>query len=435
MIYPLIVILCWILALILPHFQSTPSAADLVIDTSVVALLGLYGFKALNSRLSTSSILKKFFVSVSAGGFAICFIFSKLSCLLPYEIWSHLGAGTMKLNESIYIFGDLAHLTSAADCKRTIDIGANVCDPWGRPFNQNPDIGNLFKAFHFSNVNVVGVITTICFFLVFFYVVRFFRVNGIGPYLVLATPVFILALDRGNEITTITLLLVGIMALNNSQNTPQFLGALVLSIAVLLKLWPIMFVAFYLVFNWSKLKLHARVLLLIAFIYWGFKIREVGAILDVTQSGSPFGTSFGLRLFANPQLNVIQISMLICITLIFTAALIKFGNSSLVEPMQLHPDKDVIRLTSPLMLTYSAIWATGDNFMYRMVILLPLVIILSSKEISEFKWSKILVAVILVALITSRLPITLAVSSALALFFVYIVTRLLLNNSFLFRQG
>lgn len=125
----------WALALVLPHFQTTPSAPILLIDTIIICLLGFCGLGLLNSPLSKSKLIKIAMVLVSIGGFVVGFIWAKLSNSQFYEIWSHFGAGTMKLNEKVFIFGDLAHLTSVADCPRTISIGTDVCDPWGRLFN------------------------------------------------------------------------------------------------------------------------------------------------------------------------------------------------------------------------------------------------------------------------------------------------------------
>jgi hypothetical protein len=160
-------------------------------------------------------------------------------------------------------------------------------------------------------------------------------------------------------------------------------------------------------------------LLITPFLYWGFKLQEIRGILEATQSGSPFGTSFGLRLFFSSQLNLTQISILMFITLGLGAVLVKHSRLPLIEFMGSDPGIDVMRWVSPLMLTYIAIWASGDSFIYRMLVLLPLVFILSQQGVFELLWTKIVISAILVTLITSRLPVTIAVSSALALFFIY----------------
>ena len=413
----------WALALVLPHYQTTPDAPILLIDTIIICLLGFCGFGLLNSPLGKSELIKIGMVLISIGGFVIGFIWAKLSNSHFYEIWSHFGAGTMKLNENIFIFGDLAHLTSVADCTRPISIGTDVCDPWGRLFNQNPDVGELFKKLHFSGVDTIGMISVLTFVIVFLFAIKFFEVETIIPYVVLLTPMFVLALDRGNEIITITLVMIGIIGLHKNQISPQIIGSAMLFFATMLKLWPVFLILFLLLYHWARLKISARVVLIIPFIYWGFKFQEIKAIMEATQGGSPFGTSFGLRLFANVQLNPSQLFILSCITIGLTALLIKLGNFQLKEFQGSNSGTEVIRWVSPLMLTYFAVWASGDSFIYRMVILLPLVLILSAKEVFEHRWSKLVLSSILVTLISSRLPITLAVSSSLALYFVYFVFK------------
>ncbi len=430
----MLVAVCWALALVLPHFQSNPSAAALIADSIITGLLGWCGFTVMNSRLSTNKALKLVFTSIAIGGFAIGFVWAKFSNSFFYELWSRFGAGTMKINEEVIFFGDLAHLTSAADCLRPITIGTNVCDPWGRLYNQNPDVGDFFRALHFTNTNLVGILATLAFLFVFFFAVKFFMVKSVGPFLILLTPVFVLALDRGNEVTTITLLMIGIIGLHRNQNLPQMIGALMLFLAVLLKLWPIFFVLFLLLFQWKRLKIMSRVLLITPFFYMGFKFQEIRGIVEATQSGSPFGTSFGLRLFLSSQLNLTQISILMFLTLGLGAVLVKHSRLPLIEFMGSDPGIDAMRWVSPLMLTYIAIWASGDSFIYRMLVLLPLVFIMSQQGVFELLWSKIVISAILLTLITSRLPVTTAVSSALALFFIFSVFWTLRSGKLEFRR-
>ena len=411
----------WGLALLLPHFQTTPSAPMLLIDTIIICLLGFSGFKLLNSPLGKSKLIKIAVVLTSLGGFVIGFVWAKLSNSHFYEIWSHFGAGTTKLNDKVFIFGDLAHLTSVADCPRPITIGTDVCDPWGRLFNQNPDVGELFRKLQFSSVGAIGLFSVLTFVIVFLFAIKFFKVETISPYVVLMTPMFVLALDRGNEIITITLVLIGIIGLNKNQNSPQIFGSIMLFFAAMLKLWPIFIIFFLLMYHWTRLKFSARIALIIPFIYWSLKGHEIKAIMKATQEGSPFGTSFGLRLFASPQLNPTQIFVLCCITIGLTTLLIKTGNLHLNEFLGSKSGTEVTRWVAPLMLTYVAIWASGGSFIYRMVILLPLVLILSSRDVVEHRWSQFLTSSILVTLISSRLPVTIAVSSALALYFIFFV--------------
>jgi hypothetical protein len=240
-----------------------------------------------------------------------------------------------------------------------------------------------------------------------------------------ATPVFILALDRGNELISVSLILISIVCLYRNQGRLQVLGCLALLFAVLFKIWPIFFVFFILFFQWKKIRVYSRFILLIPFVYLAFKFQDLREIFRVTQVGSPFGTSFGLKLFASSQLNAIQISITLFATLGVALALIGVGHRHFEVLISSKSGACAMSWVLPLMLTYCAIWATGASFIYRMVILIPLVLILSGEEVSDFHWSRIVVAAILVTSITSRLPITIAVTSGLALYFSFIAIKTL----------
>ena len=414
---------CWVLALVLPHFQTAPNATEILADLFVLCLLGFCMYRVLNSSFNNNVLLNFAFALMAIGGFIVGFGLVKLSKPQFYEIWSHFGAGTMKQQERVFVFGDLAHLTASANCTQPIIIGTDVCDPWGRLFNQNPDVGELFRLLHLTNLNLVGFSATIAFLAIFLYAIRFFKVESLSPYIVLLTPAFILALDRGNEVITISFVVIGIIELHKYRSAPQIIGSAMLLFAAILKLWPIFLIFFLLLYHWAKLKSSARVVLIIPFIYWSLKIQEIKAIMEATQEGSPFGTSFGLRLFASVELNPTQLFILSCISIVLTGLLIKIGNLHLKEFLGSKSGSEVIRWISPLMLTFVAIWGSGDSFIYRMVILLPLVLMLSAKGIFEHRWSKFVISSILVTLISGRLPVTLAISSALALYFVYFVFK------------
>lgn len=417
----LIVALCWGLALILPHFQPNPSGFSLVVDSFIIGSLGLCTYRLLSSSLGRGKSLKAIISLVSVGGFAVGFISTCLKHDSIYGIWSHFGAGTMKLNDRNFIFGDLVHLTSAASCSKPVITGTNVCDPWGRLFNQNSDVGKLFRFLDFTNIELVGLFALLAFLISLFWAIRYLRIESLSPYVMLLTPVVVLAIDRGNELTSVTFIMVGLYYLRSDRHFSQLIGAVALAFAVFFKLWPIFLVLSLLIFQWSRLKVATRILLLMPFLYWALKIQEIREIMRVTQSGSPFGTSFGLKLFLSPQLNLVQIFILVIACLGVTYLLIRLGNQDLRDFTRSVHGLQAMLWISPLMLTYSAIWATGDSFIYRMVVLIPLVLILSVKGIFEFRWPKVAITAILVTSISSRLPVTLAVSSALALYFIYVV--------------
>ena len=392
-----------------------------MVDSLIIASLGLCIYRLLSSNFGKNKSLKAIFSLVSVGGFAVGFISMAQKHDTPYEIWSHFGAGTMKLNGRNFIFGDLAHLTSAASCSQPVITGTNVCDPWGRLFNQNSDVGKFFRFLDFTNVEMVGTFALLAFLVSSLWAIRFLRIESLGPYIMLLTPVVVLAIDRGNELISVTFIFVGLYYLRSDRHLLQLIGTAALDFAVFFKLWPIFLALFLLCFQWNRLKMETRVLLLLPFLYWALKLQEIEEIRRVTQFGSPFGTSFGLKLYSSSQLNLVQIFLLVITCFGMTYSLIKLGNKDLQDFTRSIPGMSAMVWISPLMLTYSAIWATGDSYIYRMVVLVPLVAILSAKGIFEFQWPKVVLAAILMTSISTRLPVTLAISSALALYFIYVV--------------
>lgn len=404
----------------LPHFQTNPGVLELILDSSVVLLLFLAFNRFLNSGLKTSRILKSALVLISLGGFLAGVSAIALNRSSIYDFWSHLGSGTMKLNGGVFLFGDLAHLTSAAGCSKPISIGNNVCDPWGRLFNQNPQVGEFFRFLQITNVNFLGFVAVLVFFLSLGAAIRFLKIESVSFYILLCTPVVILALDRGNEILTITLLMLGLYLLRQNYLATQIFGSLVLGAAVFFKLWPIFLVLFLLIFQWRRIKTLPKIFLGLSILYWLLRIHQIKEIMNVTQSGSPYGVSFGLKLFSHSGLTFAQILILATLTIVSVGFLIQSGNIALNEFIGSKNNDILLPWLVPIMLTYSAIWFTSDSYIYRMVIFIPLVLILSRRATAEFEWSKFVIAAILVTAVSSRLAITTAISSALALYFIYV---------------
>ena len=153
------------------------------------------------------------------------------------------------------------------------------------------------------------------------------------------------------------------------------------------------------------------------------KIKTIRKIIDVTQSDSPLGGSFGLCLTNDSQLHLNQKIMLLGLTIILITLMIRGGGLPIREFMESHSYSTTWRWLSTLMLSYFAIWVSGDNFIYGMSILLPLVFILSTPEVCEIYWVKAILYFIFVTLITGRLPVTIVLSSSLAIYFAYMVFK------------
>ena len=110
------------------------------------------------------------------------------------------------------------------------------------------------------------------------------------------TPVSVLAIDRGNEVITLTLIFVGHLFLHTKSTIRQTMGALSLFLACVFKLWPVALVFFILIFFWKRINLIPKCVLVLSLFYWIPQIDLALNMLNATNTGSPFGRSFGLQL-------------------------------------------------------------------------------------------------------------------------------------------
>ena len=386
---------------------------------------------ALNSELRTNKLLRQVIAAASSAVLIIAFGSLFIGKPAVYERWASLGSGTMYLEGKVAIFGDLSHLTSAAKCDYPIIVGTYVCDPWLRLFNQNPIVAEFLKSINLTNVIVLGISSLTLLYIILFAVINKLEVKSIAPYIMLMTPVSVLAIDRGNEVITMILILVGFFLLHTKSTIRQTMGALSLFFACVFKLWPIALVFFTLIFFWKRVNLVPRFILVLSLFYWISQIDLALNMLNATNTGSPFGRSFGLQLIWHGEfiaIVVLSLSLLLTYVRLSKSSLNQFITSS----------SGVATLYSliPVMLTFSIIWAIGDSYIYRMVILIPVVLLLGQFKFTEFTFPNFLLSAILVTCITSLTPLVLVTTSALALFFVYLtVTTVLAKRnmkSFLF---
>ena len=370
---------------------------------------------ALNSELRTNKLLRQVIAAASSAGLILAFGSLFIGKPSIYEKWASLGSGTMYLEGKVAIFGDLTHLTSAAKCDYPIIVGTYVCDPWLRLFNQNPIVAEFLKSINLTNVIVLGISSLTLLYIILFAVVNKLEVKSIAPYIMLMTPVSVLAIDRGNEVITMILILVGLFLLHTKSAIRQTMGALSLFFACVFKLWPIALVFFTLIFFWKRVNLVPRFILVLSLFYWIPQIDLALNMLNATNTGSPFGRSFGLQLIWHGEfiaIVVLSLSLLLTYVRLSKSSLNQFITSS----------SGVATLYSliPVMLTFSIIWAIGDSYIYRMVILIPVVLLLGQFKFTEFTFPNFLLSAILVTCITSLTPLVLVTTSALALYFVYL---------------
>lgn len=415
--------LIWVLGIVLPHFQSEPTIPQIAFNFGlVVAFFGsLYNILKFSNPTDSKIALGVILILTGGFIFGVAMMFSGHPIF--YDIWSHLGLGPMLLKGKIYLFGDLAHLTFASKCSTNVLVGENICDPWGRIFNQNPQVVELFRFFHLTNTFLVGffVLITLVAFLIF--EVHRKRMDKLALSLFLCSPVFVLAIDRGNELITLTLILFGLNRLSKENQLNQILGSSFLILAAFLKIWPLILIAAILFVQWKTLRLVSKLSLITSLVYWGCRVELVKNIMKATQTGSPYGGSFGVKLFLSPNLGFPQRIFLISLSILLFFTLLKIGEGPLNSYVSSSAGSKSLKWILPFMLTYSGIWVLSDNFVYRMVIFIPLIVALSQENISEFTWPKIVLSSILTCGLTSRLATTISVSSALGAYFLYVVIR------------
>ena len=379
---------------------------------------------ALNSELSANKLLRHVIAVASSAALIIAFGSLFIGKPAVYEKWASLGSGTMYLEGKVAIFGDLSHLTSAAKCGYPIIVGTNVCDPWLRFFNQNPIVAEFLKAINLTNVIVIGVSSLTLLYIILFAVINKLEVTSIAPYLMLMTPVSVLAIDRGNEVITIILILIGLFLLHTKSTIRQTMGALSLFFACVFKLWPIVLVFFTLIFFWKRVNLVPKCILILSLLYWIPQIDLALSMLNATNVGSPFGRSFGLQLIWYGELIAIVV-----LSLALLLAYVRLGKSSLSQFIQSSSGVATLYSLIPVMLSFSLIWAIGDSYIYRMIILIPVVLLLGQFKFTEFTFPNFLLSAILVTCITSLTPLVLVTTSALALYFVYLTVKTVFANS------
>jgi hypothetical protein len=370
---------------------------------------------ALNSDLRANKLLSHVIAVASSAGLIIAFGSLFIGKPAIYEKWASLGSGTMYLEGKVAIFGDLTHLTSAAKCGYPIIVGTYVCDPWLRFFNQNPIVPEFLRAINLTNVIVIGITSLTLLYIILFAVINKLEVKSIAPYIMLMTPVSVLAIDRGNEVITLTLILVGHFLLHTKSTIRQTMGALSLFFACVFKLWPVVLVFFTLIFFWKRINLVPKFILILSFFYWIPQINLALSMLNATNMGSPFGRSFGLQLIWHGETIVIVV---LSLSLLLTY--VRLSKSSLNQFILSSSGVATLYSLIPVMLTFSIIWAIGDSYIYRMIILIPIVFLLGQFKFTEFAFPKFLVSAILVTCITSLTPLVLVTTSALALYFVYL---------------
>ena len=336
-------------------------------------------------------------------------------------------AGTMTLNGEIYPLGDLAQLTSAANCDLPAQVGTVVCDPWSRTLNQNSDVVEIFRLLGLTNLPIVGTLI----FLLFMTVVAISlasrgQTSAVPTLIFLFSPSILLAIERGNELLTLSLLMVGFQLMFRRIFLLRYLGIFLLFLASIFKLWPTFVIIGLAILFRRKISVFEKTLLMFPALYWLFNSNEAIRMLSSTQQGSLFGNSFGLKLWFSSGPTVPLLLVLFFFLLIFSYTIFKLMRAAdYVQPFIFEVvDSKLLVVYS---LNYFVLWAFGDSFAYRLVALIPIFLILSKSQYRDSKIGRILLVLILTTAFTIRLSITPAVSASLALTLLLFAGHLMRN--------
>ena len=337
-----------------------------------------------------------------------------------YLFMQHLGSGTMLINNKIFMFGDLAQLTFAANCDQKIQIGEPICDPFERHYNQNPHLIAIMRVINLHNLFVIGIIFVILFYLTVILFMNIQKNIKIELLIAALSPVTVLALDRGNEIITVVCLFP-ILLLIQHKNNKQMISAVLLLFIVFFKFWPLFIVVLVLFFYWKNLILITKFLLIGAIIYWLVNFNNIIKMKEYTANGSVFGSSFGFPLYVNSVSSKNTLIFFIIVIILIVCSFFKRNKNFYKYDSR---NASIIIL----FISYFTIWASSISWAYRLLILIPIIIFLDKSDMPK-KTANDLITLILATLLTIKLPITSVMTSSLALIFIVIAIRMIINQN------
>jgi len=395
----------WIVLLIAPHFQAQPSIPILAFG---LCLFGLVYLASTNVFVPGLKMIMwrgyAFFVSLililiglAVGGIPV-----------PYLLFSRLGSYSMFDDGKLVIFGDMIHLTSAASCEETIAIGQILCDPWARTFNQNPDVASFLKLISLNNHIFLGVFSFVLLSFTMFLLLRKFTEESPLVWVMCLTPPMVLAIDRGNETLTLSLICLSIYFWNARPNSSLFLFPLIL--AGVFKVWPFA-VFFLMLLIWIPKKLPRIIYFSLPVgSYVIFNITDFQKISAYTQQGSLLGGSFGLSLLHFPGIYGITV-LLACISL--ATLMLRLIPWNILAQEGLRENKEWILA---LMSTFVLLNLTGVHFSYRLIILIPLAALFQGSSDARS-----LQVFIFTLLLTSRMSVLIVSTLSLVIIFLFLI--------------
>jgi hypothetical protein len=393
----------WCLIIIGPHFLEGRELISLLFG----GFLFIMNMRLISAIIEFGKVsLKKlevYYLSLSVLlGVIILLTLNNLSA--PYLLFSRLGSYTMFLDDSPILFGDLVHLTSAATCENSLVVGTVVCDPWGRVFNQNPQVVNLLKFLSIHNSNLFGFFILLFCLIAVFLVLRQIAQERVAVWVLMLSPPIVLAVDRGNEILTLGLVCCAMYMF--SRGLHPLLATAPLMLAGVFKFWPFLIVIFLAFFRQEFSKWQRSILVFSSLFYLLWNTNNLYLVSKFTEVGDSFGGSFG---FVRLDFGSIYSYVILCSAIVTAYFMQKTSVSKIVE---LGRDDLLQGFTLSLMACYTVLFFSGSHFTYRLIVLIPLVVLLSRSDSSNF-----LISFIFVTLFMSRFSIVLFSTLTLALVF------------------
>jgi hypothetical protein len=394
----------WIVLVVGPHFITSNPHLFLILSFLLFCLIyRFFSHSWIHLNLKFGLLSNIFFIYCIVVFFVI--ILALKDYTHPYKLFSRLGSYTMFQGKELQLFGDLIHLTSAADCEITPKIGVVLCDPWERVFNQNVDLVSFLKFMHLYDVNVLALGSLALTFWIIYKLYSIFDIQSIFLWLLLASPPFVLAIDRGNEIITVALISLAIILFK--QKSSLILTSIPLFFAGIFKFWPFLILLFLTFFSIKKSRFESLLILLLSGVYLFSRAPEILKIADASQRGDLLGGSFGIQLL---ELNSLYSwASLFLSILVFVFLVYKFKNS---------PKIDFDDITLPLLFSLMSCFVLlnlfGVHFTYRLILLIPFSVLISRNTSVQF-----LIPLFFSILFLSRFPVITVLTNAFCFFAIY----------------
>jgi hypothetical protein len=419
----LLLVICWIACLVLPHFQKEFNLLMVLFQILICMILLITLYNILSKQTEIAIVINyKLFLIFPITYLLSLYLNSKGNKEL-YIFLNRFGSGTMFVNDDILLYGDLAHLTTASDCTTQIQIGAVICDPYSRPLNQNPHIISFLRLLDFSNVVLIGLTSTLLFFALMILISFKNQINPVTLLITLLSPPIVLAIDRGNEIITI-LLVISSLYLLIGNGIKQSIGATLLVVSAFFKLWPIVMLICLLMFLRKHLLIFTKGIMLLSIIYWAINFESAVQMVQYTQRGSPMGLSFGIKHYLSSSISFLYVAIFLLTTVILSVFYF-FSVMNLLRKKE--GSANYLAVLNSLLLTYIIIWASGTSYVYRLIIFIPILIYLN-KVFSVNRSLLQLQSLMILTLLTSRLSITTIFTNLIAVTFSMILIRHLIQT-------